>query len=461
MSDTPENTATPGDDARPAAAEDPAGAQPAQPRYAPPPAQVDPAQAARYAPQPVQPPQQPQQQAPAQQAPAQPADAQQPQQPSGQQPQYPQGQPQQAPQYAQAPGAYQAAQPGGAPQQPGGQPYPPKKKGLSTGAILGIAGGGVLLLLLIIGAIVTAVIMSSSGGGGAKPDAKGSPADAVEQYLQALADADADAALVFLSGSDGELFSQEALEASQDLAPITDIVVDAESESSDEYGDTTVSASFTIGDRAVTRDFTLYDAYDGWVLLDGTAQLSVSSFAGLDPTINGIEISEDYAEGFIGAYEIELGNEHFTLGEADEPLVLATRDDSTNMYSLRPELTPEATQQFRDTIRTSLAECIAMNTLATPCTEDLSGQFSDGAIPIEGTAVRTLTPEGDAALAALTPETSSDRPQIVRAHDHIAISTVIDAEKDGMRGTGEVIIGGSVRTPAVDFGKDDLTVTWE
>lgn len=404
---------------------------------------------------------QPQQPSTARYAPPQlPSEPVQPQyapQPGSARPQYAPQQ-EQHPQYAQQPGSPVYTTPYQTGRQ-AGEPRPPKK-GLSTGAIIGIVAGAAALLLLFVGGLVWLLIPSAPGGSGGG-DAARSPEQTVEQYLQALSDADAEAATALLaSPRDSPLLTQEVLEASQELAPITDIEVDPESVVEDEYGDLSVSASFKVGDEAVTRDFSLYESSDGWTLLDGTTSMSLASFSGLDPTVNGAEVSEDYADVFIGGYEIGLGSDYFELPDGGM-VVLATFDDASNIHELKPALTEAATQKYRELVRASLNECLAMKTLATPCTRDLSGTFSDGAVPVEGTATRTLTAEGEAALSALKPELSVGQPQLVITYDTITVSTTLEADKDGMRGTGEVIMGGGVLSPSVDFSKETLSVTWD
>lgn len=500
MSDTPESQNPPQDESAAApveppqtAAEPPAASTPEPTAEAPdglapspglaPPAGIQPPEVAPpAAPQYLPPQYQPPQFGPPQYQPGAPqAQPGQPQFPAGQPGAQPpvagdpsaQPQPQQAPQWTPGPQA-DAPQPGapgqlGQPgQYPSGAPDPghpaPPKKGLPTGAIIGIVAGGVVLLLLIIAGIVAIATITTSGsrGSGAAPAASaGSAPQAVEEYLTALADGDAELARSFVDGTSSDtLLTDEVLEKSIELAPITDIVVD-EDATSESDSESVVSATFSIGDESVTRDFRVWNYSDEWQIFDGLVNLSVSSFDGLDVTVNGVEPGDDYARAFIGTYQIELGVEEFQVSGDTDTFTLATDEDSTAMYDIAPVLTEEATQEFRDLVRASLTECVALTSLSTPCGLDVTGPLSDGAVPVDGTIQRTITAEGEAALNALQAEPSYDTPTVVSSYDYIQIDTTLEADKDGQRVSGDLLFGGNLLKPYVDFAQESPKVTWE
>jgi hypothetical protein len=361
------------------------------------------------------------------------------------------------------------AAPQGFPEQQGqAAPQPPQRKGgLPTGAIIGIIAGAVVLLLLIVGGIFAIGSLFNRGPSGSVPtpevgSSAATPAEAVEEYLQALADGDATTARTIAGGTSSDrLLSDEVLARSNELAPITNIEVDAEAVPQSDY-DAVVSATFDIGDHTVQRDFRVWESYpSGWELSDGLMRMSVTTFDGLGLTMNGVDPVEDYVSFFPGAYEFELEMEEFRLNTEEDVFVLATDDDLSPMYELRPVLTDEATEIFRDLVRESLEECIAMTALTTPCGLDVSEELNDGSIPVPDTAQRTLTPEGDAALKKLEPTSSYEAPSLVSANDYIRITTTIEADRDGERVSGELLFGGDLRRPYVDFAEDQLEVVWQ
>ncbi|MFT4232564.1 MAG: hypothetical protein QM606_07305, partial [Leucobacter sp.] len=245
------------------------------------------------------------------------------------------------------------------------------------------------------------------------------------------------------------------------LAPISNISVSEEAVEQNEY-DAVVTATFDLGDRTVTRDFRTYDSYSsGWSVSDGLLRISVTNFKGLGLTVNGVEPGDEYAAVFPGAYRFELGVDEFEVGGGEDVHVLATDDDTSALYEVGPVLTEQATQTFRDLVRASLEECLAMNTLSTPCGMDISQQFSDGSMAVDGTVKRTLSAEGEAALNSLKPEPSYDQPTVVSSSDYIQVDIESDFTKDGATGHGSVLMGGSLNTPKVDFANEKPEVVWE
>ncbi|PRI11765.1 hypothetical protein B4915_04815 [Leucobacter massiliensis] len=325
-----------------------------------------------------------------------------------------------------------------------------------------------VLLLLIVGGVffVSSALGRSPAGSASGSDSEQSsaktPSAAVEEYLQALADGDATTARKLAGGSTSDrLLSDEVLARSNELAPITNISVDEEPSSESDY-DAVVSATFDLGDTSVARDFRVYNSYSsGWQLSDAVLSTSLSAFDGLDLQINGVEAGGDRVTFFPGAYEFELGAEAFELDSDDKVFVIADQNDITSLYDVQPTLTEEATQTFRELVRASLEECLASTALTTPCGLDVSSELSDGSIPVADTAKRTLTPEGDAALKSLKPRTDYDNPTLVTSSDYIRISTSIEADKDGQRVSGELMFGGDLLKPYVDFSEDKPTVTWQ
>lgn len=438
---------------------------PQMPSYAPQPPQASQASQPQQMPQPPQTPSYaPQAPQGAQQPyPQQPGYApQQPQQPAYAPPQqYPPQQPgQYAQPYAQQPG-YPGAQQGAA---------VAERKGLSKGALFGIIGGAVAALLAIILVVAFAFNGGGGGGGGGVLKAKtpqGQAAATVENFLTALSKADSKTAYKSLTSTDkSKLTSDAALKKSQELAPITNIVVDTEGitggTDSDPY--IVVPVSFDLGDENVSRTFKLMSTGSSgkgdWRILDGMLSLSTLSFKGLKPSVNGISITDDFVRVFPGAYEIELGVQQFEIDGDTNVFPMVSNDDASAQISARAKLTEEATQTFREMVRASLAECTAMKTLSTPCGMDLTKGFSSGEQAVDGTVTRTLTPEGDAALNNLTARSSPSAPTVVTASGSIRVSIETDVVKDGKTSHFSVLFGAPLLTPTVDFGAETPKVTW-
>ncbi len=337
------------------------------------------------------------------------------------------------------PGAYSAA------------PAAPKKP-MSKGLLFGIIGGAAVLVLLIAAAIIVPNLLR-----GAAPTAS----DAVEKYLTALSEGDAEAAITFVETyADDSLLTDEVLGASLELAPITDIVVE-ESEDASEY-EATVSASFAVGGETVERDFTAYNSSeDGWLISDGLVMATLSNFDGLGLTVNGVEPADSSTSLFPGAYQLALGYEQFALDSDTDTFTLSTDADSELFWDIYPVLTDDGAATFRSLVRTAIEECVAMKTLTTPCGMDITDIDLSGYTPVDGSVTRTITGDGQATLDSMLPEVDYSTPTLVSTYDTPDVDMTLQGTKDGTTSEFEVLFGGYMDTPSVDFAQETPTVTWD
>jgi hypothetical protein len=361
------------------------------------------------------------------------------------------------------PGAYQAA-PGYDPNAPQGYPaggYPPgaypaapaaPKKPMSKGLLFGIIGGAAALVLLIAAVIIVPSLLRA-----AAPTAS----EAVEKYLTALSEGDAETALTFVETyADDSLLTDEVLAASLELAPITDIVVE-ESEDASEY-EATVSASFAVGEETIEREFTAYNSSDDqWLISDGLVMATLSNFEGLDLTVNGAEPADSSTSLFPGAYQLALGYEEFALDSDTDTFTLTTDADSELFWDIYPVLTDDGAATFRSLVRAAIEECVAMKTLSTPCGMDITDIDLSGSTPVDGTVTRTITSEGQATLDSMTAEVDYSTPTLVSTYDTPDVDMTLQGTKDGVTSEYEVWFGGYMDTPSVDFAQETPTVTWD
>lgn len=363
---------------------------------------------------------------------------------------------------AQAAPAYQAAPPydpnaaqaypaGGYPPSayPGVAPAAPKKP-MSKGLLFGIIGGAAALVLLIAAVIVVPSLLR-----GPAPTASG----AVEKYLTALSDGDAETALTFIDTyGDDSLLTDEVLAASLKLAPITDIVVE-EPEDASEY-EATVSASFAVGGETIEREFTAYSTDDDWVISDGLVSATLANFEGLDVTVNGVTPGDPSTSVFPGTYQLALGFEEFALDSDTDTFTLTTDDDAEPLWDIYPVLTDDGAATFRSLVTAAITECVAMKTLATPCGMDITDIDLTGYTPTEGTVTRTLSSDGQATMDAMEAEVDYSTPTLVSTYDTPTVDMTLQGTKDGTTAEFEVLFGGYMDTPSVDFAEETPTVTW-
>jgi len=388
---------------------------------------------------------------------------------------------QQAPQYGQQPPQYgQQPQPDSAQQSPYGQPAQPypypgqpgaqqppaggqaPKKGLSVGVIIGIVVGALVVLAVIIGAIFFVVRLvsspSASGGGGGGGGAT-TPVAVVEGYLEALAASDAKTALSFVDAvpSDSPFLTDEALEASNELAPLTGIEV---TEPTDADFSTKVTATYSLGDVPVTTEFSVNEyAADGeWRLTTVTADLDFGDrFDGLDMTLNGEPLESSSVEVFPGTYEVATTTPNYAVtGQT----VLTVRDpfDYPTLSDTKAGLSEEGVLIFRQAVTDAVAACVASTTLAAGCGIDVPQVLSDGSRLAEGTIVRTLRAETQTKLDSLQPQPSYGDPLIITGEYIGGISVTAGLEGGG---SGSLLFGPSLGAPVVDFTSGTPVVTWD
>ncbi len=349
--------------------------------------------------------------------------------------------------------AYDPNAPGGVPPY-GGYPAaaPAPRKPLSKGALFGIIGGAAAVVLIIAAALIVPAILRGPAI---------TASDVVEDYLTALSEGDAEAALEYVETyGDDALLTDEVLAASLQLGAIDDIVVEEVSDGNE--FETSVPVTFTIGGEEVSRDFLVYSYLgddDDWHIADGLISVSgFYGFEGLGLTVNGAEAPENAAV-FPGTYELAVGVEQFAIEGDTTTFVVASDADAEALWDLRPTLTEDGVAQFRSLVRASVEECVAMNTLTTPCGLDLTGIDLDGATAVDGTVTRTITAEGQATLDSMTAEVSSG--SIVTSYDSVDIDMTLQGDQGGSRLDFEVLFGGYLNSPKVDFAAETPAVTWE
>lgn len=330
--------------------------------------------------------------------------------------------------------------------------------GLTKGAVIGIVVGA---LVILAGAIVAVVIYNAGlpdrpGKGANRADA----AEVVEDYLDALAEGDAATARSLVGGTGADpLLSQEALDRSIEVAPISDITVSDEDYFSPR-GRSSVQASFMIGDYPVTRDFSLRQDASGWRIDDGLIDIDLYGFDGYGAEINGVALdSEITARAFPGGYELGFENENFEA-PVDEVTVIAYPGDGGALSVGPPSLTDEAMEKYRALVKESLDECLAMTTIDTPCGMAVEAYSEGDAEKLDGKVKRSLTVSGRAALASITATPDPGIPAVVST-----IESSIDTRVEIEGGTVDEKLMAASATPLgiayVDFSGDEPTITWE
>jgi hypothetical protein len=196
-----------------------------------------------------------------------------------------------------------------------------------------------------------------SGASSAPPSVVNSKADeAVKSYLEALAAGQASVALALgkEQPTDTTFLTDAVLADSLKRAPITAITVGAPS---DEY-DTSIEASYKLGEQQVNESFTVQKAGDKYLLYDVAQAVNVETIRSrtLPLLINGVEVQTDKVYLFPGSYQLTSGNEYAKYGGGT--LVLKSPGDYANAFELRPELTKAGADALIAAAKPRLAACL-------------------------------------------------------------------------------------------------------
>lgn len=335
-----------------------------------------------------------------------------------------------------------------------------QKKGLGTGAIIGIVVGGVAVLAII--GVIAALLIAPKG-----QDAAARASSVVTTYLNALAGSDAETALAQLDSIPGDksLLTDDVLKASNDLAPLTNVTVTTPSGVSDRDYSIDVPVSYSIGDTVVDTVFTVSD-YSGkgdFTIQPGTLELSVpTAVRGLDVTINGATVDSDSVTVFPGTYEVETSTPNYALSGGTTVTLADPNDYAGRFDDVTAALTDQGVEAFRTAVTNAVNACVASTTLTAGCGIDIPATLSDGTKIIDGTIKRTLSADAQAKLASLAPDDIYSNPLQVRGPYIGSLDVTADCESGGRRLTGcTFLFLPSLGSPLVDFSTEPATVRWD
>ncbi|WP_197429905.1 hypothetical protein [Auraticoccus cholistanensis] len=187
------------------------------------------------------------------------------------------------------------------------------------------------------------------------PPVAARPSDTVRRYLEALAAADAGAALAEAATqpADRTLLTDEVLRASQQIAPLSAITVP------DTDAGSSVEASYRLGEEQVTRRFRVAEVPGGYQLETVAATLDVSRLRteALPLTVAGTDVAGDSVTLFPGVYAVETGNEYLAYGSGQ--LLVKDPDAYLDTSDLALDITEEGVTAFTELVEAHLDKCLA------------------------------------------------------------------------------------------------------
>ena len=266
--------------------------------------------------------------------------------------------------YGSPPGSYGPGQ---------GQPTPQPK---GRGKILIIIGAATLAVILM---AVLAVVVATRGrqaadpsstiqaqqnqSQSAAPKSASRPSDAVMGYLQALAAGDAVAALSFAAdpAPTGPLLTNEVLARSGKRAELTEIQVPAV----DDQNATSVSATYTLGDSAVSESFDVVKVADTWKLSRTVKDLDIGFIVGgsAPVKINGVDVDQDSVAVLPGSYAFTTGLPYVGYGSKNVVLVKSPYVEA-DTSRIQSQLTKSGEKAVVSATRKSYNKCLDANSLS-------------------------------------------------------------------------------------------------
>jgi hypothetical protein len=267
-----------------------------------------------------------------------------------------------------------------------GQP-PPQPKG--RGKILIIIGAAALAVILM---AALAVVVTTRGRQAANPGSSTQgqpnqsqspapqnaprPSDAVMGYLQALAAGDAVAALSFAAdpAPTGPLLTNEVLARSGERAELTEIKVPVV----EDQNATSVSATYTLGNSAVSESFDVVKAADTWKLSRAVKDLDIGFIVGgsVPVKINGVDVDQDSVAVLPGSYAFTTGLPYVGYGSKNVVLVKSPYVEA-DTYRIQSQLTKSGEKAVVSATRTSYNKCLDANSLSPKnCPMNFESKYS-------------------------------------------------------------------------------------
>ena len=313
----------------------------------------------------------------------------------------------------------------GAPMYAGGQP--PRKKSKAP-LFIGIGVTAVVIVIVVMVVVLFNMVRTPTLNPGPSPLPDGgntpavvaaaTPKEAVEGFLNALADGDAETALAYTQEPprDTTFLTDDVLQAMNKAHPITDINVDMEDAvQSFGYG----TATYKLGDQAVTWPVEVQQYHDRWLMQDvtGTADFSVLG-ENLALQIDGVDVPDPSSVTlFPGQYDVTTANPMLTLGKT--PLTVEFPGMPADTYNLKLAISSDGTKKIQAAAEKKLDGCLKQKSLK-PKNCGFGVDSPTGKKVRDSSIAWTLEAGGD-KISKIKPEIGYGNPTVTRVYVNIPI----------------------------------------
>jgi hypothetical protein len=253
------------------------------------------------------------------------------------------------------------------------QPAPQPKGKSKIWIIIGAAALAVILMAVVAVVVATRAGSAANPGGNAStqgqqtnqgnaPQGAARPSDAVAGYLQALAAGDAVTALSYAANPapTGPLLTNEVLVESGERAALTEIQVPVV----EDQNATSVSATYTLGDSAVSESFDVVKVADTWKLSRAVKDLDISFIVGgsVPVKINGVTVEQDSVAVLPGSYAFTTGLPYVGYGSKNVVLVKSPYVEA-DTYRIESKLTKSGEKAVISAAKKRYNKCLDINSL--------------------------------------------------------------------------------------------------
>jgi hypothetical protein len=194
--------------------------------------------------------------------------------------------------------------------------------------------------------------------------------------LEALAAGDAVTALYFAAepAPTGPLLTNEVLAKSGERADLSDIQVPLV----DDQNATSVSATYSLGNSAVSESFDVVKVADTWKLSRTVKDLDIGFIVGgsVPVKINGVEVDQDSVAVLPGSYAFSTGLPYVGYGSKNVVLVKSPYVEA-DTYRIQSQLTKSGEKAVISATRKSYNNCLDANSLSPKnCPMNFKSKYS-------------------------------------------------------------------------------------
>lgn len=305
----------------------------------------------------------------------------------------------------------------------------------------------VVLLAVVAALVVAAAFVIPRGLGYHRtPGADRRPSTGAVQFLQAVADGDADRALALQhqAPEDRTLLTDDVLDRSRRLTPISRIEVIVDNPER-------VEISYLLGQEEVHAQFDPVRQPDGSYRIErGTTTVQVNRPDQLEVFVNGVRLTADTVEAFPGTYQLATGLENI---EYVEPLFTVSGPETEPQLAPSPRLSTQGAAAFMTAVRDRLAACMQSREVNPPdCPQSLN--IAEGTL-VDPASVRWALEEDPFVAVtpklSLTDETVAEVRLSIRARLQALVTTPTGPGMVNQSATFETLATGQVTSDPINI----------